>query len=73
MVQVTEKLKRIIAQCTGHQHQHFISLPTKIIQVKAQSLFGNLSAIHSDPKVQSFTATVRWFERFKGSHGFHGT
>jgi hypothetical protein len=68
---IMEKLERMLAQWTEHQNQQAIPISTIIIQAKAKTLFENLNAVGPDPKVQSFAANARWFERFKRRHGFH--
>jgi hypothetical protein len=42
-----------------------------IIQAKARSLFDNMNAIESDPKVLFFAGSAGWSERFKGHYEFH--
>jgi hypothetical protein len=61
----------MLARWIEHQHQRAIPLSTMIIQAKAKSLFDNLNATETDPKVPTFTGSAEWFELFKGHHGFH--
>jgi hypothetical protein len=61
---IMEKLGRMLAQWIEHQNQQAIPISTIIIQAKAKTLFENLNAVEPDPKVQSFAASARWFERF---------
>lgn len=47
-VMIMRKLERMLTQYIEHEHQHAIPLSTKIIQVKAKSLFHDLIATEPD-------------------------